>query len=190
MLTKKFTPRALLQQKKSASLAADLGEVVLQLGYFFLNPTFKSRIGGVSAEQAWLKRGFNYFKNKMSLKEQIIANKLTVAVQEALLNITKKEPNVFDSITFDNGSEFSQAASLEDDSSLDLEIYFCHAYSAWERGSNENFNKLLREFIPKGESLHHFTDEEVIEAAQRINQRVREVNDYRSAEEVYQKLKA
>lgn len=85
MLTKKFTPRALLQQKKSASLAADLGEVVLQLGYFFLNPTFKSRIGGVSAEQAWLKRGFNYFKNKMSLKEQIIANKLTVAVQEALL---------------------------------------------------------------------------------------------------------
>lgn len=74
-----------MQQKKSASLAADLGEVVLQLGYFFLNPTFKSRIGGVSAEQAWLKRGFNYFKNKMSLKEQIIANKLTVAVQEALL---------------------------------------------------------------------------------------------------------
>ena len=119
-----------------------------------------------------------------------LINAKSDTVQEALLNITKKEPNIFDSITFDNGSEFSQAASLEDDSSLDLEIYFCHAYSAWERGSNENFNKLLREFIPKGESLHHFTDEEVIEAAQRINQRVREVNDYRSAEEVYQKLKA
>ncbi len=36
---------------------------------------------------------------------------------------------------------------------LDLKVYFCHAYSVWERGSNEHFNKLLREFIPKGISL-------------------------------------
>ena len=82
---KKFTPRALLQQKKSSNLAADLGEVALQLGYFFLNPTFRSKTGGVSSEQAWFKNVFTYFKNKMSFKEQVIASKLTVAVQEALL---------------------------------------------------------------------------------------------------------
>ena len=63
MLTKKFVPRALMQQKKT-SLAADIGEVALQLGYFFLNPTFKSQVGAVSLEQAWLTSGITYIKNK------------------------------------------------------------------------------------------------------------------------------
>lgn len=84
MLTKKFVPRALMQQK-NPSLAADLGEVALQLGYLFLNPTFKSQVGAVSLEQAWLTSGVTYIKNKMSLKEQGVASKLTVAIQEALL---------------------------------------------------------------------------------------------------------
>lgn len=118
-----------------------------------------------------------------------VANAKSDTVQEAILKITKENPEVFDSITFDNGSEFSQAATLESESELDLKIYFCHAYSAWERGTNENFNKLLREFIPKGKSIAYFTDEEVIEAAETINQRVREVNNYQSAEEVFEKAK-
>jgi len=127
------------------------------------------------------------------LSRYAISRKLTDAksdtVQKALSNIIKENPEAFESITFDNGSEFSQAANLENEPSLDLKVYFCHAYSAWERGSNEHFNKLLREFIPKGKSMHHFSDEEVIEAAESINQRVREVNDYQSAEEIYRKMK-
>jgi len=123
-----------------------------------------------------------------------ISRKLTNAksdtVQKALSNVTKENPEAFDSITFDNGSEFSQAASLENDPELNLKIYFCHAYSAWERGSNENYNGLLREFIPKGISIHRFTDKEVIEAGESINRRVREVNDYQSAEEVHRKMKS
>lgn len=118
-----------------------------------------------------------------------IKNAKSDTVQKALLDITNSDPKAFDSITFDNGSEFSQAAQLENDSALDVKVYFCHAYSAWERGSNENFNKLLREFLPKGQSLHHFTDEEVVKAGHKINQRVREVNDYQSAEELYSKMK-
>lgn len=118
-----------------------------------------------------------------------LKNAKSDTVQQALIEITTETPEAFKSLTFDNGSEFAQAASLEDEPKLNLKIYFCHAYSAWERGSNEHFNKLLREFIPKGISLHHFTDEEVIEATKSINQRVREVNDYQSAEEIYQKMK-
>jgi len=118
-----------------------------------------------------------------------LMNAKSDTVQDALLDITKKAPQAFDSITFDNGSEFSQAALLEEESALDLKIYFCHAYSAWERGTNENFNKLLRDFLPKGKSMHHFTHEEVMKAAQQINQRVREVNDYRSAETLYSQMK-
>lgn len=118
-----------------------------------------------------------------------VLNKKSDTVQNALLKITQENPEMFNSITFDNGPEFSKAELLENDSQLDLKVYFCHAYSAWERGTNENFNKLLREFIPKGKSFHHYTDDEAIAAAQNINQRIREVNDYRSAEEVFWKWK-
>lgn len=117
-----------------------------------------------------------------------LSNAKSKTVQRGLLTTIKKAPELFDSITFDNGTEFAQAAMLEQEEDLDVKIYFCHAYSAWERGSNENFNKLLREFIPKGESLHQFTDDEVIEAAQKINKRIRAVNDYQSAEEVFWNL--
>src|SRR5699024_12879515 len=107
-------------------------------------------------------------------------------VQLALLVNTKSDPEAFDYITFDNGSEFSQAANLEKESTLDLNIYFCHAYSAWERGTNENFNKLLREFIPKGKSLHHFTSDYISEAAGKINKRIRSILGLMSAQEAYQ----
>lgn len=96
--------------------------------------------------------------------------------------ILSTNPQVFKTITFDIGSEFSKVSELETDC---LSIYFCHAYSSWERGSNENFNKLLREFIPKGLSLHQFTSAAIIEAANKINKRIREVLDLESAVDCY-----
>ena len=118
-----------------------------------------------------------------------LPNAKSDTVQDGLLEITKEAPEVFKSITFDNGTEFSQAASLEKEDDLNVKIYFCHAYSAWERGSNENFNKLLRDFIPKGVSINKFTDEEVVEAASSVNQRVREIIDYQSAETAFYNMK-
>ena len=85
MLVKRFLPKALLQSRQSTSLLSDLGEVVLQLGYFLIDPTFKSPVAGVSSERAfWYNLPF-YHKEKMKLKERMVADKLTVAVQEALV---------------------------------------------------------------------------------------------------------
>ena len=53
-------------------------------------------------------------------------------------------------------------------------------------GSNDNFNKLLREFIPKGKSLHHFTSDYISEAAGKINKRIRSILGLMSAQEAYQ----
>jgi IS30 family transposase len=88
----------------------------------------------------------------------------------------------FKSITFDNGSEFSEMKKLEE---LDVEIYFAHAYSSWERGSNENFNGLIREFIPKGISINIYTDEEVQEIQDCLRKRPRRILGYLSSEEAY-----
>ena len=109
-------------------------------------------------------------------------------IQQALLEITTEKPEVFSSVTFDNGSEFSQAAALEDIPELDVKIYYCHAYASWERGSNELFNRQLREFIPKGISIHKLTAEEVSRVAQWINHRIRETIGYQSSEDLFKKI--
>lgn len=98
-------------------------------------------------------------------------------------SVIENDPKSFKTITFDNGSEFSKVAELE---TVELSIYFCHAYSAWERGSNENFNKLLREFVPKGQSLYQFSSDYVKEAATKINQRIREILDLESAQKCFE----
>lgn len=101
-------------------------------------------------------------------------------VKEAFDGILESSPDLFSSITFDNGSEFSLM------SELDTDVYFCHAYSSWERGSNENFNKLLREYVPKGKSLHLFTESDIDQATQAINRRIREVIGLRSSKEYFE----
>ena len=68
------------------------------------------------------------------------------------------------SITADNGSEFAALNELEG-----VQVYYAHAYSSYERGTNENFNGLLREFVPKGKSLKTLTAEDLAKATLAIN---------------------
>lgn len=59
-------------------------------------------------------------------------------------------------MTADTGSEFSRLAETKG-----IEAYFAHPSSSHEGGTNENFNGLLREFLPKGQSFEELTDEEL-----------------------------
>jgi IS30 family transposase len=91
----------------------------------------------------------------------------------------------FKSITFDNGVEFLDWKSLEI-SVLNFReqrttIYFAHAYSAWERGSNEVQNKMIRRFIPKGMDIHEVTDKEVNEIQNWMNNYPRKKLGYKTA---------
>ena len=63
-------------------------------------------------------------------------------------------PTLFKTITMDNGSEFADAAGIEYHKGQQrTTIFYCHPYSSYERGSNENANKLIRRHIPKGQSM-------------------------------------
>ena len=70
---------------------------------------------------------------------------------------------IFKSITLDNGSEFSDSAGIEKGNRTIT--YYAHPYSSYERGTNENWNGIVRRFIPKGRSFDNLTDESL----QRIN---------------------
>ncbi len=62
---------------------------------------------------------------------------------------------------------------------LGAKAYFAHQYSSWERGLNENFNGLLRQYIPKGTDLQTVTDEEIAQAQRALNLRPRKCLEFR-----------
>lgn len=88
-----------------------------------------------------------------------------------------------ESITADNGKEF--AAHLEISQALCLDFYFAHPYASWERGTNENTNGLIRQYLPKNHNLKNLSFEEEIRIMDRINLRPRKCLDFCSPFEVF-----
>ena len=100
-------------------------------------------------------------------------------VNQAVLECMKRYP--IKSITADNGNEFSSLSKIEG-----LDVYFAHAYSSYERGTNENFNGLLREFIPKGSSLKELNPTLLEDYTKTINERPRRIHGYQSAKKLFE----
>lgn len=96
----------------------------------------------------------------------------------------------FQSITFDNGPEFLEWKSLEISVLKPKErrtmIYFAHSYSAWERGTNENQNRMIRRFVPKGKDIAEFSKADIQEIEDWMNNYPRKILGYRTAKQVAQ----
>ena len=71
------------------------------------------------------------------------------------------------SITYDNGCEFSKHELVNE--KLGCNSYFCKPYHAWEKGTVENINGLIRRFFPKGTNFDTITDEDIIKMENWIN---------------------
>ena len=92
--------------------------------------------------------------------------------------------DIFKSITCDNGSEFLDWESLERSclhTGKRTAIYFAHPYSSWERGSNENANRLIRKFIKKGEDIGKLPVAYIKRIEKWINNYPRRIFGYKSA---------
>jgi IS30 family transposase len=88
------------------------------------------------------------------------------------------------SVTFDNGREFAQHKVIEE--LAKITVYFAHPYSPWERGSNENTNGLLRQFIPKGTDFATVSEKDLSHYVSLINNRPRKRLNYKTPYEVLQ----
>ena len=86
-------------------------------------------------------------------------------------------------LTLDNGKEFSQHQQI--DQALGLQTYFADPYSRWQRGSNENFNGLLRQYVPKKRALSTLTQEELTMIENRLNHRPRKRLGIKTPYEVF-----
>lgn len=94
----------------------------------------------------------------------------------------------FKSITFDNGVEFLDWKSLElsilNPNQKRTTTYFAHAYSSWERGSNEVQNRMIRRFIPKGTDIHDVSEDEIKNIQNWMNNYPRKKLGYKTANQV------
>lgn len=125
----------------------------------------------------------------VKLKDQTAAS-----VVEALDRLERKWgdmfSSIFRSITVDNGVEFADYEGMEK-SVLNNEgkrtfVFYCHPYSSWERGTNENNNRLIRRHIPKGVDFDDRTDEEIAFIEEWINNYPRGIFEYRTSAELFE----
>jgi len=93
--------------------------------------------------------------------------------------------NLRQTLTVDNGKEFSQFKELE--AKTGLTVYFADPYAAWQRGTNENTNGILRHYYPKGFDFTTISDGELEFVVEKINNRPRKCLDYRTPAEVMRK---
>lgn len=117
-----------------------------------------------------------------------IKNKTNEEVRKGLYRIFTRVgqvEGVFRTITSDNGSEFSRLHELEQ--SRNIQVYYAHPYAAYERGSNERNNGLIRYRIPKYTSIKRYSKRQIAEIEEWINKKPRRIFGYLTADEMFEK---
>ncbi len=101
-----------------------------------------------------------------------VADKSTQTVVSALIKQAKKLPNeLYKSLTWDRGKELTDHRRFS--LATDIDVYFCDPRSPWQRGSNENTNRLLRQYFPKGTDLSAHSQAHLNKVARQLNERPR-----------------
>ncbi len=147
-------------------------------------------VGGVSKGKAALLV-LTERKNRQQIIRRI-PDKTQNTVQKALDKLERsygtRFQKCFMTVTVDNGSEFLNYEQLERSilkpNCKRFKLYYAHPYSAWERGSNENANKLIRRFIPKGSNIAAFNNKDIQRIENWMNNYPRRIHGYRSANDM------
>jgi len=128
-------------------------------------------------------------RKSMYTKISLPVNKRSHIVASEMVRLLAPFKRKVHTITTDNGLEFAKHQTIS--KKLKCDYYFCHPYSSWERGLNENINGLIRQYIPKGSSFAHLTKKDIKHIENRLNHRPRKSLGWKTPYEVfYQNLKA
>jgi len=114
-----------------------------------------------------------------------ISDKTTKTVIDALIKQAKKLPTeLYKSLTWDRGSELADHKRFTVATHID--VYFCDPSSPWQRGSNENTNRLLGQYFPKGTDLSMHSQAALNKVARELNERPGKTLNYESPAERFE----
>lgn len=120
-------------------------------------------------------------------------NKTGKATVDTLDKLEEEIPElskIMESLLLDNGIEFSKIEemmeSVKDRSQKRFQIYFTHPYASYERGSNENKNRMIRRYFKKGKLVENLSDEDILNIARKINNMPRKALGYKTPLEVFE----
>ena len=108
----------------------------------------------------------------------------TETVINALIKNARKLPQeLYKSLTWDRGKEM--AAHKRFTLATDIQVYFCDPQSPWQRGSNENTNGLLRQYLPKGIDISNYSQAKLNAVARQLNERPRKTLGFQTPAEMF-----
>lgn len=124
-----------------------------------------------------------------------LPDKKAATIRKIFDRMEKNDPNFherFKSITTDNGPEFLQheelRRSIQGGSRFD--VYYCHSYSAWEKGTNENHNRMIRRFFPKGTDFTKVRKKEIAAIQNWMNSYPRKILGWMTPQEMMDAIMA
>jgi IS30 family transposase len=112
-----------------------------------------------------------------------LADRTTTSLNRRVIGLINRHEGVFETITSDNGTEFHHYQQIE--ARTQALFYFARPYHSWERGSNENANGLIRQYLPKGTSMAALSQHQCTSIARRLNTRPRKRLGYKTPLECY-----
>ena len=114
-----------------------------------------------------------------------VANKDTQSVITALIKQARKLPKeLYRSLTWDRGSEM--AGHVKFTMATKIDVFFCDPQSPWQRGSNENTNRLLRQYFPRGIDMSAYSQAKLSAVARQLNERPRKTLQYQTPAEKFE----
>ena len=118
-----------------------------------------------------------------------IPDKTAASVMNAFKSLRKQYSehwnDIFKTITTDNGSEFADLSQLED-ISISL-VYYAHPYTSCDKGTVERHNGLIRRFIPKGDYIHNYSLQQIINIETWCNSLPRKILAYHTPDEIFER---
>ena len=111
-----------------------------------------------------------------------VSNKDSHSVVQALIKQSRKLPKeLYRSLTWDRGTEMARHKTFT--LATDIEVFLCEPHSPWQRGTNENTNRLLRQYFPKGTDLSIHSQAKLSAVARQLNERPRKTLNYETPAE-------
>ena len=112
-----------------------------------------------------------------------LADRTTAALNRRVIRLIRRDEEAFATVTADNGTEFHDYKEIE--AQTKALFYFARPYHSWERGSNENANGLIRQYLPKGASMAALSQQRCNAIARKLNLRPRKRLGFRTPLECY-----